>query len=77
MGNAEPEMDWEPMATLIPSTGAPLGCRINVPPLASALPSIRQPAPLEGMSLDEQEALILEDLLFVFMVRGYRFFSSS
>lgn len=67
----EPEMDWEPLATLIPSTGAPLGCRITVPPLASALPSNRQPTSLEGMSLDEQESLILEDLLFVFMVREY------
>ncbi|AEO66996.1 7bcb85ce-c584-4b59-878b-917f1c4147ee [Thermothielavioides terrestris] len=58
---------WEPEATLLPHTTAPLACRISIPPLASAAPSTLQPRPLHELSLEAQEAAIIEDLLFAFM----------
>lgn len=58
---------WEPEATLLPHTTAPLACRISIPPLASAAPQSLQPRPLHELSLEAQEAVIIEDLLFVFM----------
>lgn len=75
--NAETDRDglfvytvpWNPQASLIPHSSAPLACRVSVPPLASAAPQSLNPKPLRELSLDQQEAAILEDLLFVFM--GY------
>ncbi|KAL2159851.1 hypothetical protein VTH06DRAFT_1984 [Thermothelomyces fergusii] len=58
---------WEPEATLLPHTTAPLACRISIPPLASAAPPSLQPRPLHELSLEAQEAVIVEDLLFAFM----------
>lgn len=58
---------WEPEATLLPHTSAPLASRISIPPLASLAPPTVQPKPLHELSLDAQEAVLLEDLLFVFM----------
>ncbi|KAJ9131568.1 Spindle pole body component [Pleurostoma richardsiae] len=58
---------WEPEATLLPHTSAPLASRISIPPLASQAPLAVQPKPLSDLSLEAQEAVILEDLLFVFM----------
>ena len=58
---------WAPQASLIPHTTAPLASRISVPPLASSAPQSLQPQPLNQLSLDAQEAAIIEDLLFVFM----------
>ncbi|KAM7196390.1 spindle pole body component alp4 [Naviculisporaceae sp. PSN 640] len=58
---------WEPEATLLPHTSAPLASRISIPPLASLAPPAVQPKPLHELSLDAQEAVLLEDLLFVFM----------
>ncbi|KAK0735887.1 Spc98 family-domain-containing protein [Apiosordaria backusii] len=60
---------WEPEATLLPHTTAPLASRISIPPLASTAPQALQPKPLHDLSLEAQEAVIIEDLLFVFM--GY------
>ncbi|KAL2021964.1 hypothetical protein VTK56DRAFT_6383 [Thermocarpiscus australiensis] len=60
---------WEPEATLLPHTTAPLACRISFPPLAASAPQALQPKPLHELSLEAQEAVIIEDLLFVFM--GY------
>ncbi|GAB1318821.1 gamma tubulin complex Spc97/GCP2 subunit Alp4 [Madurella fahalii] len=60
---------WEPEASLLPHTTAPLASRISIPPLASSAPQTLQPRPLHELSLDAQEAVIIEDLLFVFM--GY------
>ncbi|KAK4130749.1 hypothetical protein BT67DRAFT_445371 [Trichocladium antarcticum] len=60
---------WEPAATLLPHTTAPLACRISIPPLASSAPQSVQPTALHELSLEAQEAVIIEDLLFVFM--GY------
>src|ERR1700709_892586 len=42
---------------------------MSIPPLASQGPQSLQPRPLSELSLEVQEAAILEDLLFVFM--GY------
>ncbi|KAJ8105361.1 hypothetical protein ONZ43_g7455 [Nemania bipapillata] len=66
---AEPLPTWDPVATLIPHSTAPLATRVSVPPLASEAPSSQQPQPLHELSLEEQEAVVIEDLLFVFM--GY------
>ncbi|KAF2024987.1 hypothetical protein EK21DRAFT_77519 [Setomelanomma holmii] len=65
----EIQAPWEPEASLIPHTTAPLATRISIPPLASTAPIALQPTPLAQLSLDAQERAILEDLLFVFM--GY------
>ena len=63
----EVQTPWEPQATLIPHTTAPLATRISIPPLASTAPIALQPTPLAQLSLDAQEKAIIEDLLFVFM----------
>ena len=63
----QPTSPWNPQASLIPHTSAPLACRVSAPPLAMKAPLSLQPPPLEDLSLDVQEAAILEDLLFVFM----------
>ncbi|KAF4836957.1 Spindle pole body component alp4 [Colletotrichum siamense] len=64
-----PSAPWNPEATLLPHTSAPLACRISIPPLASQAPQPQQPKPLSELSLEAQEAVMIEDLLFVFM--GY------
>ena len=46
-----------------------MASRISIPPLASQAPQVLQPPPLHELSLEAQQAAILEDLLFVFM--GY------
>lgn len=58
---------WEPEVTLLPHTTAPLATRVSIPPLGSSAPPSLQPKPLHELSLEAQEAVILEDLLFVFM----------
>ena len=63
----QPPAPWEPQASLIPHTTAPLATRISIPPLASTAPISLQPKSLSQLSLDAQERAILEDLLFVFM----------
>ncbi|KAL2061840.1 hypothetical protein VTL71DRAFT_7218 [Oculimacula yallundae] len=64
-----PSAPWAPEASLVPHTTAPLASRISIPPLSSQAPAALQPRPLHELSLEVQEAAILEDLLFVFM--GY------
>ncbi|KAI9171189.1 Spindle pole body component alp4 [Paramyrothecium foliicola] len=64
-----PQAPWNPEATLLPHTAAPLASRISIPPPASTVPQAPQPPPLSEMSPDVQEAAMIEDLLFVFM--GY------
>lgn len=63
------EVSWAPEAHLIPPSSAPLGSRVSLPPLSSTLPVAKAPRPLEEVNVEMQEALILNDLLFVFM--GY------
>ncbi|KAF2257809.1 hypothetical protein CC78DRAFT_505667 [Lojkania enalia] len=63
----EQQVPWAPQAVLVPHTTAPLATRISIPPLASTAPAALQPEPLNRLSLEEQEAVIIEDLLFVFM----------
>jgi len=60
---------WLPEVSLIPHTTAPLASRITIPPLASTAPASLQPEPLHEISLEAQEAAIIDDLLMVFM--GY------
>ncbi|OAA32274.1 Spc97 / Spc98 family protein [Moelleriella libera RCEF 2490] len=60
---------WNPEATLLPRTTAPLASRISRPPVSSTVPQAPQPRPLHELTLEVQEAAIVEDLLFVFM--GY------
>lgn len=60
---------WDPEARLLPHTTAPLASRISIPPPVSDAPPNIPPIPLKDLTLDAQEAVILEDLLFVFM--GY------
>ncbi|CEJ53871.1 Putative Gamma-tubulin complex protein 2 (Eurofung) [Penicillium brasilianum] len=62
-----PAAPWDPHASLIPHSTAPLACRVSVPPLASTAPRSLSPRPLRELSPDAQETAILEDLLFVFM----------
>ncbi|KAF4771457.1 hypothetical protein HAV15_004253 [Penicillium sp. str.  len=67
-GEKDPaDSPWNPQASLIPHSTAPLACRVSVPPLASTAPQALHPRPLRELSSDAQEAAILEDLLFVFM----------
>ncbi|KAI9859944.1 MAG: hypothetical protein M1824_003532 [Vezdaea acicularis] len=61
------ELAWTPQVTLVPHTTAPLAPRTSNPPLASKAPQSLEPRPLNQLSLELQEAVILEDLLFVFM----------
>ncbi|EAS29437.3 spindle pole body component [Coccidioides immitis RS] len=63
------EAPWIPKVSLIPHSAAPLSCRVSVPPLSSTVPQRLRPKPLKELSMDAQEAAILQDLLFVFM--GY------
>jgi gamma-tubulin complex component 2 len=60
---------WLPEVSLVPHTTAPLASRISIPPLISQAPQSLQPIPLADLSLEVQEAAILEDLLMVLM--GY------
>lgn len=60
-------VSWNPQASLVSYTTAPLASRISVPPLASYAPPELQPEPLNSLSLVDQEYAILEDILYVFM----------
>ncbi|KAL9488448.1 hypothetical protein ACSS6W_000725 [Trichoderma asperelloides] len=64
-----PPATWNPEATLLPHTSAALASRISIPPIAFAIPFAPQPKPLNELTLEAQEAAIVEDLLYVFM--GY------
>lgn len=55
--------------SLVSHTGAPLACRISAPSSSNLLPQPLEPKPLASLSADEQEAAVLDDLLYVFM--GY------
>ncbi|KAB8256988.1 Spc98 family-domain-containing protein [Aspergillus pseudonomiae] len=61
------ELSWNPHASLISHSTAPLATRVSVPSLASALPKSLHPASIRELSADAQETALLEDLLFVFM----------
>ncbi|KAI6087981.1 Spc98 family-domain-containing protein [Hypoxylon rubiginosum] len=64
-----PPATWDPIVSLTPHTTAPLAIRVSIPPSASDAPQSLQPQPLHELSLEAQEAAMIEDLLFVFM--GY------
>lgn len=58
---------WKPQVALISHTTAPLAARISFPPLASFLPESLEPLPLRQLSPNQQEAAVLNDLLYVLM----------
>ncbi|KAI1322989.1 Spc98 family-domain-containing protein [Xylariaceae sp. FL0255] len=60
---------WDPVASIIKHSSAPLAIRVSTPPSAYQIPPPQPPQPLHELSLEAQEAAIIEDLLFVFM--GY------
>jgi gamma-tubulin complex component 2 len=60
---------WNPVATLIPHSSAPLAARISRPQLAKDAPDDLQTASFSGMPKEEQERALVDDLLYVFM--GY------
>ncbi|KAL4875299.1 Spc98 family-domain-containing protein [Aspergillus karnatakaensis] len=62
-----PDAPWDPHASLMPYSTAPLACRVSFPPLATSLPQSLLPTTLRELSPDAQEKAIIEDLLFVFM----------
>ncbi|RYO81619.1 hypothetical protein DL766_000852 [Monosporascus sp. MC13-8B] len=64
-----PPKTWHPVASLVDHTTAPLAVRVRLAPRASDAPQSLQPQPLHELSLEAQEAAMIEDLLFVFM--GY------
>ncbi|RYP73711.1 hypothetical protein DL771_003424 [Monosporascus sp. 5C6A] len=64
-----PPKTWYPVASLADHTTAPLAVRVRLAPRASDAPQSLQPQPLHELSLEAQEAAMIEDLLFVFM--GY------
>ncbi|KAF4126755.1 gamma-tubulin complex component 2 [Geosmithia morbida] len=64
-----PPAQWNPEVTLLPHTTAPLASRVSIPPLSSTVPQAAKPTPMSELSLEVQEAVIVEDLLFVLM--GY------
>lgn len=67
-GTGKKAGEWSPRATLLPpSSSAPLASRISVPPLTRHAPASRQPVPLRSLSLEEQERVLIDDLLFVLM----------
>ncbi|KAF1989155.1 gamma-tubulin complex protein 2 [Aulographum hederae CBS 113979] len=63
----KPLPPWDPKASLVAPTTAPLACRISTAPLAAVAPPSLAPQPLKQLSLEAQESAIIEDLLFVFM----------
>ncbi|KAG9228192.1 Spc98 family-domain-containing protein [Amylocarpus encephaloides] len=64
-----PQSPWLPEVSLVSHTSAPLASRITMPPLAMLAPQSLQPKPLHELTMEVQEAAILEDLLMVLM--GY------
>lgn len=60
-------MPWRPEVSLVTHTSAPLASRISIPPRASKAPISLHPRDLRELSLEAQEAAIIEDLLIVLM----------
>lgn len=69
---AEPQQQptvvpWNGEVYLVPHTTAPLASRVSIPPSAADVAASRDPKPLHEMTLEAQEAVILEDMLFALM----------
>lgn len=60
---------WSPTATLLsPAPNhAPLASRVSVPPQAKHAPTSLTPSSLAGVSLQDQEKTLIDDLLFVLL----------
>ncbi|PVH71218.1 hypothetical protein DL98DRAFT_111314 [Cadophora sp. DSE1049] len=61
------QLPWNPEASLVAHTSAPLASRISIQLRASQAPISLQPKELRVLSLEAQEAAIIEDLLMVLM----------
>lgn len=59
--------EWQPEASLIPHTTAPLARRVCLPPVAALAPQSLLPTSFAGMSVQEQEIAVIEDILYVLM----------
>ena len=53
----------------MPPSSAPLAVRVSAPPSSKSLPSTIEVLPFSSMTVQDQEAAVIDDLLFVFM--GY------
>lgn len=64
-----PPQTWSPTATLLaPAPNqAPLASRVSIPPQAKHAPTSLNPASMMGLSLEEQERALIDDLLFVLL----------
>ncbi|ETN46752.1 uncharacterized protein HMPREF1541_00941 [Cyphellophora europaea CBS 101466] len=60
---------WEPSVSLMPHSSAPLAIRVSRPPVARDAPEGLDSAPFSQMPKEEQEEILVDDLLYVFM--GY------
>lgn len=66
----EPDLKpWEPAVSLIPHSSAPLAVRVSRPQVSRNAPQELSPTPLRQLSKEDQEAALVDDLLYVFM--GY------
>lgn len=66
----EPEKpQWNPVVSLIPHSSAPLAVRVSRPQPARHAPDELRTASFRGLSKEEQEHALVDDLLYVFM--GY------
>ncbi|KAF2715951.1 hypothetical protein K431DRAFT_308181 [Polychaeton citri CBS 116435] len=66
-GNASPPAVWSPQASILPPSTAPLASRISVPPLAKDAPVNLHPPGFNSLSLDQQEKVLIEDILYALM----------
>ena len=60
---------WNPIVSLIPHSSAPLAVRVQPPLLSKYAPTELDPIPFSELSSQEQEGVLVDDLLYVFM--GY------
>ncbi|KAF4554009.1 Gamma tubulin complex component N-terminal-like protein [Elsinoe fawcettii] len=58
---------WYPQAVLVAHSSAPLAKQVSVPPLSATAPKTLLPESFADKGLREQEALVVDDLLYVFM----------
>lgn len=58
---------WAPEARLVPHSSAPLATRVTTPALRRDAPDFLDGPPLTQLSMVQQEEVLLDDLLYVFM----------
>ncbi|KAF2221435.1 Spc98 family-domain-containing protein [Elsinoe ampelina] len=63
---AVPSM-WYPQARLVTHSSAPLAKRVSIPAVSATAPKEILPESFDSLDLREQESLVVEDLLYVFL----------